>query len=135
MEDIINYTFETNNGIFKPVIHELEKHIFDTYKGLPTYEWNKEAKKKYLQAASKFKATSCSRNDHLNALYEHLVGWSKFFWRINMVVKVVADQMIKEMQVEVVDNLKLINRVRELEDEVKGLKLNKDEVNKTLDLH
>ena len=36
---------------------------------------------------------------------------------------------------EVVDNLKLINRVRELEDEVKGLKLNKDEVNKTLDLH
>ena len=48
-----------------------------------------------------------------------------------MVVKVVAEQMIKE----VVDNLTLINRVRELEDEVKGLKLNKDEVNKTLDLH
>ena len=43
--------------------------------------------------------------------------------------------MIKEMQVEVVDNLTLINRVRELEDKVKGLKLNKDEVNKTLDLH
>ena len=52
-----------------------------------------------------------------------------------MVVKVVAEQNIKEMQVEVVDNLTLINRVRELEDEVKGLKLNKDEVNKTLDLH
>ena len=83
----------------------------------------------------KLKRNTCSRNDHLNALYEHLVGWSKFFWTINRVIKVVAEQMIKEMQVEVVDNLTLINRVRELEDEVKGLKLNKDEVNKTLDLH
>ena len=36
---------------------------------------------------------------------------------------------------EVVDNLTLINRVRALEDELNGLKLNKDEVNKTLDLH
>ena len=112
----------------------MERRTFDTHKGLPTYEWNEEAEKKYLQAASKFKETSCSRNDHLNAVYDHLVGCSRFFWRVNRVIKVVAEHMIKEMPVDVIDKLTLINRVHALEDEVKGLKFNKDEVNKALDL-
>ena len=38
------------------------------------------------------------------------------------------------MQEEVMDKLTLINRIRALEDEVKGLKLNQGEVNKALDL-
>ena len=63
-EEIINYTFEDNNGIFKAFIHKVEERIFDIHKGLPTYEWNEEAKKKYLQQASRFKANSCSPNDH-----------------------------------------------------------------------
>ena len=125
-EEIINYTFENNEGIFKAFIHN---RIFDTYKGLPTYEWNEEAKKKYLQAASKFKAASCSRNGHLITLYEHLVGCDRFFWRVNKVIKVVAEQTIREMQEEVIDNLTPVNRVHVLEDELNSLKLNKDEVN------
>ena len=55
MEDIIDYTFKTSDSIVKPFIHELERRIFEPHKGLPTYEWNEEAKKKYLQVASKFK--------------------------------------------------------------------------------
>ena len=107
----------------------MEERIFDNHKGLPTYESNEEAKKKYIQLASRFKANSCSRNDHLNALYEHLVGCSRFFWRVNKVVKVIAEDRIKEMQEEVMDKLTLINRVRALEDEVKGLEFNQGEVN------
>ena len=125
-EQIINYTFENNEGIFKAFIHNVENRIFDTYKGLRTYEWNEEAKKKYLQAASKFKAASCSRNGHLITLYEHLVGCDRFFWRVNKVIKVVAEQTIRE---EVIDNLMPVNRVHVLEDELNSLKLNKDEVN------
>ena len=90
----------------------MEEQIFEPHKGLPTYEWNKEAKKKYLQAASNYKETICSRNEHLNALYEHLVGCERFFLRVNRIVKVVAADMIKELNEEVIDQLTLINRVR-----------------------
>ena len=35
-EQVINYTFGDNEGIFKAFIHNVEKRIFDTYKGFPT---------------------------------------------------------------------------------------------------
>ena len=44
-------------------------------------------------------------------------------------IKVVAEQMMREMQEEVFDDLTLVNRVRVLEDELNSLKLNKAEVN------
>ena len=103
-EQFINYTFWDNEGIFKDFIHNIEKRIFDTYKGLPTYDWDFEAKKNYLQDASKFKGASCSIHEHIVALYEQLVGCDCFFWRVNKVLKVVAEERMKEMEEELIDN-------------------------------
>ena len=128
-EQVINYTFGDDDNIFKVFIHDVERKIFNQFKGLPNYDWDLEAKKNYLQVASKYKGASCSRNEHAVALYEHLDRCDRFFWRVNKVIKVVAEQTIREMQEEVIDNLTPVNRVHVLEDELNSLKLNKDEVN------
>ena len=112
----------TNEGIFRTFIHNVEQRIFDSFKGLPTYDWDLEAKKNYLQAASQSKGASCSRNENVVAVYEHLVGCDRFFWRVNKVIKVVAEERMKEMDEEVVDMLALVNRVRVLENEHNNLK-------------
>ena len=50
-------------------------------------------------------------------------------------IKVVAEERMKEMNEEVVDMLALVNRVRVLENEQNNLKFQQSEVNKALDLH
>ena len=134
-EQVINYTFGDDEGIFRAFINNVEQRIFDEFKGLPTYEWDLKAKKNYLQAASQSKGASCSRNEHVVALYEHLVRCDRFFWRVNKVIKVVAEERMKEMNEEVVDMLALVNRVCVLENKQNNLKFQQSEVNKALDLH
>ena len=52
-----------------------------------------------------------------------------------MVIKTVAEDKLKEMNMEVVDMLELLNRVRKLESQQQKLNFCQVEVNKTLDLH
>ena len=100
------------------------------------YEWNDRVKTSILQTDSKFKGSSCQRNEHLVHLYSHLEACDKFFWRVNRVIKIVATERLREMEVEVADMLQLLNRVWLLENEQGSLKYCQGEVNNNaLDLH
>ena len=116
-------------------IHNVERRVFDNHEGLPNYEWNEKVKTSILQNDPKFKGSSCQRNEHLVYLYNHLEGCDKFFWHVNRVIKTVAAEKLRDMDVEVVDMLQLLNRVRLLENEHGNLKYRQGEVNNALDLH
>ena len=76
-EQVINYTFDDDASLFKTFIHDVEREVFSTHAGLPDYEWDEKAKTSILQADSKYKGSSCSRNEHVVYLYEHLVGFEQ----------------------------------------------------------
>ena len=48
-------------------------------------------------------------------LYNHLAGCDKFFWRVHKVIKTIAGERLRDGNVEVVDVLQILNRVRQLE--------------------
>ena len=64
-EQVIDYTFNDDIGLFNSFIHDVEQKVFDNHEGLPDYEWNVRVRTSILQADSKFKGSSCQRNEHL----------------------------------------------------------------------
>ena len=135
-EQVIDYTFNDDIGLFNSFIRNVEQKVFDQHEGLPDYEWNVRVRTSILQADSKFKGSSCQRNEHLVHLYSHLEACDKFFWRVNRVIKIVATERLREMEVEVADMLQLLNRVWLLENKQGSLKYCQGEVNNNaLDLH
>ena len=79
-EQVIDYTFNDDTGLFKSFVHHVEQKVFDQHEGLPDYEWNVKVRTSILQADSKYKGSSCMWNEHVVHLYEHLVKCERFFW-------------------------------------------------------
>ena len=68
-------------------------------------------------------------------LYNHLEGCDKFFWRVYKVIKTVAGERLRNKEVEVVDTLQILTRLRRLEIGQEHLKNRQGNINTTLDLH
>ena len=68
-------------------------------------------------------------------LYNHLEGCDKFFWRVYKVIKTVAGERLRNKDVEVVDTLQILTRLRRLEIGQEHLENRQGDINTTLDLH
>ena len=105
------------------------------YEGLPTYEWDSQAKLKILQKISNFKAAMCQRVDHLVCLYSHLTTDVNFFWRAHRTITTLAKERLRDMNEEVVDMQLILQRVRRLEGRQDHILDRQGDINETLDLH